>query len=73
MSVEKHLRARGVTLAQVAVQTVLHAGLRFGQGERVDPTLERLLGRPPRTTQTHLEDHQALWNSMAAARTRLRV
>jgi len=42
-----HLRRRGLPWAQAGVQTVLHAGLRFGQAERVDPTLARLLGRPP--------------------------
>jgi uncharacterized protein YbjT (DUF2867 family) len=42
----RHLRGRGMPLAQVAVQTVLHLGLRKGDAERVDPTLARLLGRP---------------------------
>lgn len=55
----RHLRARGMPLAQIAVQTVLHTGLRFGQAERVDPTLERLLGRGPRSLRAYFEDHAA--------------
>jgi uncharacterized protein YbjT (DUF2867 family) len=57
----RHLRARGLPAAQAAVQTVLHAGLRRGQAERVDPTLGRLLGRPPRTVAQYLRDHAGLW------------
>ncbi|WP_433934905.1 NmrA family NAD(P)-binding protein [Sorangium cellulosum] len=57
----RHLRRRGLPLAQIAVQTVLHAGLRLGQAEGVDPTLERLLGRPGRTLRAYVRDHAALW------------
>lgn len=39
-----HLRRQGLPLGQCAVQTLLHVGLRFGQAERVDPTLTNLLG-----------------------------
>lgn len=56
-----HLRARGLPVAQIAVQTILHVGLRFGQAESVDPTLERLLGRPPRTLRDYVMDHLSLW------------
>lgn len=45
----RHLRRRGLSPGHVAVQTILHVGLRFGQAEAVDPTLSRLLGRPART------------------------
>jgi len=57
----RHLRARGMPWAQVGVQTVLHAGLRLGQAERVDPTLERLLGRRPRSLRAYMEDHRDTW------------
>ena len=57
----RHLRGRGMPWAQVGVQAVLHAGLRFGQAERVDPTLERLLGRRPRTVREYVQDHRATW------------
>lgn len=56
-----HLRQRGMPWAQVGVQTILHAGLRFGQAERVDPTLEALLGRRPRTVRDYFHDHRDLW------------
>jgi len=56
-----HLRGRGAPWAQAGVQTVLHAGLRFGQAERVDPTLARLLGRPPRTMRQYTQDRREVW------------
>ncbi len=58
----RHLRARRMPWAQVAVQTVLHAGLRLGQAKRVDPTLQRLLGRKPRTLREYVQDHLAVWS-----------
>jgi uncharacterized protein YbjT (DUF2867 family) len=45
----RHLRRQGLPAAQVVVQTVLHAGLRRGDAATVDPALEALLGRRPRT------------------------
>ena len=56
-----HLRRRGAPWAQTGVQTVLHLGLRLGQAERVDPTLARLLGRPPRTMRQYVQDRRAVW------------
>ena len=56
-----HLRNRDMPWAQVMVQTILHVGLRFGQAERVDPTLERLLGHRPRSLADYLRDHRELW------------
>lgn len=57
----RHLHVRGLPLAQIAVQTVLHVGLRFGQSEKIDPTLERLLGRRPRTLATYVRESADLW------------
>ncbi len=57
----RHLHVRGLPLAQIAVQTVLHVGLRFGQSEQIDPTLERLLGRRPRTLATYVRESADLW------------
>lgn len=57
----RHLRARGLPTARIAVQTILHLGLRFGQAARVDPTLERLLGRRPHMLADYVRDHAALW------------
>jgi uncharacterized protein YbjT (DUF2867 family) len=56
-----HLRRRGLPAGQIAVQTILHMGLRFGQAESVDPTLEALLGRPGRTVLDYVRDHAATW------------
>lgn len=53
--------ARGLSVGQALVQTVLHVGLRFGQAEAVDPTLEQLLGRPPRTIDDYVLDHAEIW------------
>jgi uncharacterized protein YbjT (DUF2867 family) len=63
-----HLARRGLPAAQVLVQTALHAGLRAGQAERVDPTLTRLLGRPGRTVRDYIHDHVSLWRDALAAR-----
>ena len=57
----RHLRRRGLPMAQVAVQTVLHAGLRRGDAEAVDPTLPRLLGRPGRTLEEYVREYANLW------------
>lgn len=57
----RHLRARGMPAMQIAVQTVLHVGLRLGQAAAIDPTLATLLGRAPRTLATYFADHVAIW------------
>ena len=55
------MRRRGLPFAQALVQAVLHVGLRYGQAEDVDPTLAKLLGRPPRTLSRYIADHIDLW------------
>lgn len=57
----RHLSRRGLPRGAIAVQTILHFLLRFGQGATEDPTLERLLGRPGKTIRTYIEDHAELW------------
>jgi uncharacterized protein YbjT (DUF2867 family) len=57
----RHLRNRKLPLTQVAVQTVLHTGLRRGDAEAVDPTLERVLGRPGRTLEQYVLEHADMW------------
>ena len=59
----QHLRRHGLPLAQALVQAVLHTGLRRGQAETVDPTVARLLGRPPRTIERYIADHRGTWMS----------
>jgi uncharacterized protein YbjT (DUF2867 family) len=56
-----HLRRAGAGAAQIAVQTLLHVGLRLGQAEAVDPMLGELLGRAPRTLGDYVRDHVHLW------------
>jgi uncharacterized protein YbjT (DUF2867 family) len=55
----RHLRRSGLPGAQVAVQTVLHLGLRRGDAQDVDDTLPRLLGRPATTLEAFARDHAA--------------
>lgn len=57
----RHLHARGLPIAQVAVQTILHLGLRRGDAETVDPTVEHLLGRPATSFETFIERNQERW------------
>lgn len=58
-----HLRRRGMPWAQVAVQTVLHVGLRRGDAARVDPEASRILGRRPRDMGAYV------WTAASALRT----
>lgn len=57
----RHTRHQGLPLPRCAVQAALHAGLRRGRAEAVDPTLPRLLGRPPRTLARYVRDHRGTW------------
>jgi hypothetical protein len=40
---------------------VLQVGLRFGNAEKVDPTLEEWLGHEPRRLRQYIHDHASLW------------
>ncbi len=57
----RHLHRRQLPAAQILVQTVLHAAMRWGQAANIDPTLATLLGRPPRTIADYIRDHAAVW------------
>ncbi len=57
---------RKLPLIQVAVQTVLHLGLRRGDAEEVDPTLERLLGRRPHSIADYLARTASHWKNPPA-------
>lgn len=57
-----HLRARGVPLTQMLVQTALHVGLRFGQAETVDPTLAQLLGGNLHSVSDYVLANKILWS-----------
>jgi uncharacterized protein YbjT (DUF2867 family) len=56
-----HLSGRGLPRGAILVQTTLHFLLRFGQGGTVDPTLERLLGRPGRGVREYIAENAQLW------------
>lgn len=57
-----HLRRRRrLEWMQILVQTVLHVGLRRGDAEAVDPTVERVLGRPARSVAEYVEAASAAW------------
>ncbi|HEY3437654.1 MAG TPA: NmrA family NAD(P)-binding protein [Actinotalea sp.] len=64
----RHEQRAGLPFVQALVQTVLHTGLRRGQAETVDPTLQHLLGRPPRTLEAYVHEHRDLWASTATVR-----
>lgn len=57
----RHLSRQGLPRGAILVQTILHFLLRFGQGATVDPTLERILGRPGRSVREYITDHANLW------------
>jgi uncharacterized protein YbjT (DUF2867 family) len=57
----RHLRRRGLGWGHALVQTTLHVLLRLGQSKAVDPTLERLLGRPGRTLRTYVRANAQIW------------
>ncbi len=58
-----HLRRAGLPWGRIAIQTILHTGIRRGDAERVDPTLGERLGRTPGTVEAYVRDHLALWAS----------
>lgn len=57
----RHLRRQRAPWGRALVQTLLHVGIRFGNAERVDPTLARLLERPARDIEAYVGDHRHLW------------
>lgn len=59
----RHLRRRGQPMMQALVQTILNSGLRFGNAEKVDVTLSRLLGRPATDIAEYISDKSALWRA----------
>jgi nucleoside-diphosphate-sugar epimerase len=56
-----HLHRRRLPWMQAFVQTVLHVGLRFGQAEKVDATLRRLIDREPYGLAQYIHDHANTW------------
>ncbi len=58
-----HLGRQGLPVSKRIVQTILHVGLRRGDAEEVDPTLQQFLGRTPRDLATYVTDHAHLWRT----------
>ncbi|MCY7315918.1 MAG: NmrA family NAD(P)-binding protein [Rubrivivax sp.] len=56
-----HVMKQGLPLAQAAVQTVLHMGLRLGQAEAVDPRLGQIFGRPAHTLRDVIRRNLQRW------------
>jgi len=57
-----HLRRRReLPWGAAIVYMVLHTAIRLGAENRIDPTLEGVLGRAPRTIEDTIRDHVALW------------
>lgn len=56
-----HTHRQGASWGQSFIQTLLHVGLRFGNAEKVDPSLEKWLGRRPRGLPDYIRDHLHLW------------
>ncbi|MGC4118675.1 MAG: NAD(P)H-binding protein [Myxococcales bacterium] len=57
----RHLRRRGMVWGQAGIQTLLHVGLRFGNGAPLTSTVQEVLGRPARSMETYVHDHLHLW------------
>ncbi len=57
----RHLRYRGLVVPHAVVQTILHTGLRRGDAEAVNHTVDDLLGRPARSLSEYVADHLELW------------
>lgn len=62
-----HLRhRRGLSWTQVVIQTVLHVGLRRGDAERVEPTVEKVLGRRALSLEDYIERAIDTWRGNRA-------
>ena len=58
-----HLRRRrAMPWMQIVIQTVLHVGLRRGDAEKAEPTVEALLGRPARSLADYARDSARAWS-----------
>ncbi len=57
----RHCRRRGIALVPTLAYAIIHAALRSGGGARLDPTMARLLRRPPRTVEQFIKNNVALW------------
>lgn len=56
-------RTRRLPWMQIMIQTILHVGLRKGDAEQVDPTLERVLARAPHTVDEYVTRAADVWRA----------
>lgn len=54
-------RRRNLPWPQIAIQTILHVGLRRGDAEKVDTTVAEILGRPPQSLREYVERAASTW------------
>lgn len=64
----REMRRGGAPRMYAAILTGLHLGIRRGTPARVDPTLAKLLPRPPSTVEEFIGRHLDAWQPEAAAR-----
>ncbi len=57
----RHLKRRGLPIAQCVVQAILHVGLRSGGAATIDPTFEALAQRPSTSLEQYVSAHVELW------------
>ena len=57
----RELRAAGMPGDYVNVQLLINVVAKLGRAAKIDPTLPRLLDRPPRTLQNYIDDNVQLW------------
>jgi len=57
----RELRAAGLPGDYVNVQLLINAIAKLGRAAKSDPTLSRLLDRPPRTLENYIDDNVKLW------------
>ncbi len=62
LSYRKRLIARGEGQGFATVSTILYLTSRWGVGQGEDPTLERILGRPPMTLEIYVRDRRHLFD-----------
>ncbi len=58
----RHARRHGVARVPALAYLIIHAALRGGSGAPLDPTLERLLGRPGRSLRDYIAENRDIWN-----------
>lgn len=57
----RELLTTGLPTDYVNVQLLINTIAKLGRAARIDPTLPRLLDRPPRTLQNYINDNVQLW------------